>query len=716
MYAVVLAQVGFSSAAMLAWGAAALIPLVLHLWRQRRRISVPWAAMQLLRQVQAHQARRAKLFQWLLVLLRMSLLVVLALALARPFWTSSTVSDGTFTQPVGKLWILVVDTSYSMGYRADQLTRLERATERAMQILAGSRPGDAYALIAAEDPARGVVVRPTLDRQRMAAEIQRLTDTALGCDLASALTMADQIAQDGAQTGGVPRTVEIVLFSDLSSDSWQSAVDGPAARLWQQLQQRYRVTIEPIVDTRPVNMAVETLTASATRVVTGNPINVQATIANFSEAVTGLEVVLELSGQVVARQRIDVPSYDRQTVQFEIKAYQPGMQVLSVSIPTDRLLIDNYRDLIIDVRSAHRVLIVAHQTQVINAWDLALRSHHEATRVIAASKLPTMSLKDWDIIVIDNPTPTGLNSLERLTEYVHAGGAVIMAIGSNLGEDFLQDIQPNTLTALTNLLGCRLRSASQYGSWDIDPLEYSSPVVSAFAGFPNSGLLTTPIFRYWVTDVASAELQVDLALATGKPLIVRHALGQGTVATWLSAPEDGQNLVGKESWNIVAGWPSFLPLAQQLANVLVSDDLQRLNVLAGQPLTLSVPAAVDAVAFQLIRPDQQTVQLMCQPSTTTEGNTCIYPTTDRRGVYRLTGPNVDSLFAVNINARQSDLRRLDPALLSALKATVYIPDRLTEMSGSAVQNDSVARYLLILLGGLLIGESCLAWFLGRRTA
>ena len=81
-----LAAGGFGSTAMLLWAAAALVPLLLHLWNRSRHLEAPWAAMEFLLAAVEQQARRMRLEQLLLLLLRMAIPVVLALALADPIW------------------------------------------------------------------------------------------------------------------------------------------------------------------------------------------------------------------------------------------------------------------------------------------------------------------------------------------------------------------------------------------------------------------------------------------------------------------------------------------------------------------------------------------------------------------------------------------------------------------------------------------------------
>ena len=122
---------GFASAWMLLWGTAADIPIVLHLLHRRRQQTVSWAAMRLLLQVIEKQSKRVRIEQLILLLLRTLILLTLGLALARPFTSSQSASGTVAAQRPPRLWIFVIDNSYSMGYRDEHGTRFASAQSRA---------------------------------------------------------------------------------------------------------------------------------------------------------------------------------------------------------------------------------------------------------------------------------------------------------------------------------------------------------------------------------------------------------------------------------------------------------------------------------------------------------------------------------------------------------------------------------------------------------
>ncbi len=74
----------------------------------------------------------------------------------------------------------------------------------------------------------------------------------------------------------------------------------------------------------------------------------------------------------------------------------------------------------------------------------------------------------------------------------------------------------------------RIQESVSSESLAIDPLDYRSSLIAPFRDFPESGLLSTPISRYWKAEVDSSLCVVDLAFANQDPLIFHMKQGRGS--------------------------------------------------------------------------------------------------------------------------------------------------------------------------------------------
>src|SRR5215212_10442812 len=105
---------GFGNLAMLGWLGAAAAPLLIHLWSRHRFRESPWAAMQFLLAAMRKNARRLQLQQWLLLLVRTLIILLVVFAVAEPY--AERLLAGSGAGPTHK--VIVIDGSYSMAFPA----------------------------------------------------------------------------------------------------------------------------------------------------------------------------------------------------------------------------------------------------------------------------------------------------------------------------------------------------------------------------------------------------------------------------------------------------------------------------------------------------------------------------------------------------------------------------------------------------------------------
>src|SRR6266550_428035 len=95
-----------------AGGVLASIPIIIHILNRRRFKIVNWAAMEYLLQAMRKNRRRLRFEQWLLLATRCAMLVLLGLALARPFGCDTSLA--AMAGQRSALHVIVVDNSFSM--------------------------------------------------------------------------------------------------------------------------------------------------------------------------------------------------------------------------------------------------------------------------------------------------------------------------------------------------------------------------------------------------------------------------------------------------------------------------------------------------------------------------------------------------------------------------------------------------------------------------
>ncbi len=143
----------FLHPALAATGAAAVAaPLVIHLLARARRRPQPWGAMRLILEAARQERTRLRLRQWLLLVLRCLIVILLGLALARPL-SRGFLSALGHPQEHGRRVAVVIDDSYAASApwgataASGDVMRLARGRAAAGALLDALDSGDRVLLL-----------------------------------------------------------------------------------------------------------------------------------------------------------------------------------------------------------------------------------------------------------------------------------------------------------------------------------------------------------------------------------------------------------------------------------------------------------------------------------------------------------------------------------------------------------------------------------------
>src|SRR5271157_6096904 len=150
------------NAGLAAGAALAALPVILHLFMRQTPKHVIFPALRLVRERQKRSKKRLRVKNWLLLLARMAVLALMALALARPrLYSQMPLGDESVPTALG----LVFDTSLSMSYKENGKTRLDEAKERAKAILDKVQDSSLVFVVDSSQPVVPVGLSPAAARK-----------------------------------------------------------------------------------------------------------------------------------------------------------------------------------------------------------------------------------------------------------------------------------------------------------------------------------------------------------------------------------------------------------------------------------------------------------------------------------------------------------------------------------------------------------------------
>ena len=285
-----------------ALGAAAIaVPILIHLFSRMRRTPEPWGAMRFLMQAYRKRRKRIRLEQWLLLLVRCAILLVLGLALAGPLLggcagrLTSGLDAGT-----GRTLVIVLDDALSTrAAQARGRTRFDALRAEALEAIAALRPGDRVAVVRAARPVDAVIPVPTADLERARQAVETMRPRSSRSELPRALAEVAASMRERPEAYGGSTAVLILSDFARSRDYLEEALPEAAAELGELA--RVVVTRPDAgagnVQVRSVRPRRRVVLASAGTSGTGGGtggVPVEATVRRFESAASAAEATLRL--------------------------------------------------------------------------------------------------------------------------------------------------------------------------------------------------------------------------------------------------------------------------------------------------------------------------------------------------------------------------------------------------------------------------------------
>lgn len=759
----------------IAWSALGLasIPIIIHLLNRRRLRRLDWAAMEFLLAALKRTRRRIRVEQLILLLMRIALMILLALFIARPM-----LSDSQFSWLASALKkeekIFILDDSQSLARRHTDGTIFDRSAEAVateVNRLGRRRAGDIVSIVRtsrSDTPPPGVFIN-----QDSAAELEQTiksyTTTSTRMDLAATLeAIAEQSASTSASGPQHPRSISIV--TDLRSVDWTDGAGGPNASLARALKRMTendenpaRILVFDVGTDDTTNISVSEIELEGGRPTVGLPTQVRVKVRNHGrEPVSGLRVQMTF-GSVNARkeagegasgsalapsiQKIDGGETLIATIPCTFRTPGQYWARVEVSGNQDPLPQDNQLSFVIDVVDATEVLLVSGEP-ASEPWEaetdflVAILDPDGETSegilpiVVTEDNTPDESLEKYLAVFLANVHSVPEKFRRRLGRYVREGGSLVIFLGDQVdaaeyrrqfgkAEGPADDTHPcrEILPAeLEEIIGGDLTNVSIAPSYEH---EY-------FRVFRDSGaknmLEQVSFTKYW--KVAADESTRVLATFTDgedSPAIVERAVGDGRVVMFATTADD--------EWN---DWPPNLTMPIVLHVMLESfarghGDLE--GHLAGQPIELPVDVSRFKLEARFRASDYPRTpegSLRATPAPATDGKTggdfrFAFEKKDTlaAGLLRLAytprggGEKTWRAVAIHSDPTESDLTRVTPSALEDLYPDVdlrVIRDAASFTEAGRGQFE-IADVLLGLFALLLFAEGLLAcWFAHHKRA
>lgn len=652
------------NSAFLAGLAAVAIPIIIHLVYRRKSKVVLFPDLRFLKQVDQRISRRHKVEEWILLLCRMAVIALLALALAKPLWKSEghTIGAGPSTAA-----ILVLDDSYSMEFTQGGLAAFDRAKKGALAAHSLLHRGDSVAVLTLNRiPERGKVILST-DLVAARETIEALTPSKGTSNVAPALARACELLAPSTCTYR-----DIYLFTDLQKNGWEGVL---TSEEWKGRLKNFSFFLVDAGRPQGPNLALTGVEIASAHEIRGVPARAAVTVENPGDVPASSSVSLLLDGRRVQDRHVAVPAGGSALVALSAPCDGIGFHRGEVTLDDDAIAADNHRYFAIEVRESIRVLLVNGNVSPVPHLDGAFylakalnpgAAHEEKQSIIAtttcpAAELGDYALADFSVIVLAEVGALPPDRVAAVADFVERGGGLLILCGP--GAD------PAVVTRTWNTRGpfgpllpapvTEVRGEANRHDQFTTLREVSErhPVFAALLGAdPPVDLGSARFYRNAVIPVKTDTRDVVCVarFANGDPALLEKRYGTGKVLLF-AAPAN-------MAWSNFPLKVGFLPFVHNLIYYLSGTERARENYVVGRPLRLPYPKKAALKQVALAAPGAEPVVRAPQPDAT--GSAVVFEAVQEPGVYdlaeELESGRRESMIAVNVDSSESDLARVEP--------------------------------------------------------
>ncbi len=379
----------------------------------------------------------------MLLIVRFSILVLLALALADPvislrgFKGAGGGGGDTHT-------VLVFDASYSMDYRQVDATRFDLAQGLASDLVRQSRQGDGFTLVRLAAPPDVVVGDPVFDREDMVSEISQLRRTDGGGDLTVTLAEVERLLDRAAERESRLVHRRVCFFTDMGRNTWGDVIGEETQTTLARLAEKADLRLFDVGQSGGQNVAVTQLSTPEGVATVGHLTRLDMELENFGDQDRSQQqAAVLIDGQKIAEHEVDVPAGGRANVSTLHRFQMPGEHVVEVRLGEDRLEVDNRRWLILTVTAALEVLCVEGKSGAVHNVTFALEpgsTSPSRVRPVVRSEIALLEedLSRYDCIFLCNVGRFGRDESRLLRSFLDRGGGVVIFSGRSSSERQLQ--------------------------------------------------------------------------------------------------------------------------------------------------------------------------------------------------------------------------------------------------------------------------------------
>ncbi len=658
---------GFLTPWFLAGAALVGLPIYIHLLRKHSTNPQPFSSLMFFERRTQSSIKHRRLRYLMLLSLRLAVLLLLILAFANPFIERSSASMAS-----DKLLLLIIDNSFSM--RAG--SRLADARKEALSVLDARRPAD-HAQIMALGSQLHVLTEPSVDPGSLRAAVESIAPSDARASFGELATAMRSLSES------VRTPIELHLFSDMQRSamaaSFQEMVLPPSVSL----------VPHPVAKDAVPNWTVEGVNAPG-EVWDPKKTRVQAVISGYHTPAATRTVSLLVNGKVMATHNVEIPAGGRASVEFESLDVPYGFSRCEVRIDSaDSLPADDVSLFAVERSDPRRVLFVheGNDNRSPLYFRSALASAAEsafALESVNVDQTANLQPSKYAFVVLSDVLSLPSTFENALTNYVKAGGSVLVALGTAGAR------RPNVPIFGSSVQEPRYYSREGERFLNVGETDPSHPSIEKAEHWAG-------VKFFFAVRVDPGDARVIARLTDQTPILLDKSIGEGRVLLLTSGLDNLTNDFPLD--------PVFVPFVDQTARYLSGTESRTSSRVVDSFLQLR-SAKEQAVSVEVVDPAGK------RPLSLKEASSAQTYQLTQAGFYQLRLANGrQDLVGVNPDRRESNLDVIPADVMALWRGNSQTDSAQAAAADGAPQQKKpfpLWWYVMLLLLASAVAESIFA--------
>jgi von Willebrand factor type A domain/Aerotolerance regulator N-terminal len=589
----------FINPLLLAGILAVASPIIIHLLARKQIKKVVWAAMRFLQASVARNQHRMDLEDIILLILRCALLVLLALALARPSFKKG--GFGSFQSGGGVAAVLLLDNSGSMAQTDGAVSAFQNARTAGEAVLDALPNGSSAAVWLVSDLVKGVIPEPSRDFALARKAVRQAQRSDRSTDLQPALRQAIDVLKRQKAPGK-----EIYLVTDGQATGWKQVSETRA--MLDSVKTDVKTHLILVGEGESRNLGVTGLRLSSALAPVDEPLRFEVEVANYGiEEAKNIPVSLAIDGEPPGDEQTleSIPAGEARRISLFIRFRTAGFHAVTAHIQADRDPADDQRVIAVRATGEVNVLLVdgdpgaePRDSEVFYLRNALMPVPPEErdkyfikAKSVTAAEFESAKLGDYEAVVLADVPEFSDAALDALTRYVRNGGGLIVFPGARMHTPFYNQKLQVERGLLPAAFGEAHGDADQQDKvFHLQSKGYEHPIVDIWKDPAAGNLGTAQFFRAYTllpgkkSDVPgnAGPAATVLSYADGLPAVLEHTWGFGRVVQFSSS--------ANAAWNDLCVRPVYVPLIHRVLGSLLARQDERLNLRVGSKLTYVMDA------------------------------------------------------------------------------------------------------------------------------